>query len=1346
MSDQGVISDPLFTSPDGSPVSAPVSALVSAEIAAPDLRLAGLSFLDDWAVAGGPFDLDVTVENIGDADATVEHALNLYLSADGTFDAGDTLIGSVLLGPLAAGADLTASLSLAIDAAMALGSYTLFAEVDAGGAVAESNEANNLFTGGAVEIVGMPDLVARNLTTSSSLAVPLAPGSEILVSGEIANIGADPVPAGVSGPHESGFWLSDDLTFTTSDVLLAYQSHGATAPGGSETITDVLLEIPMLAPGTYYIALLADDLNYFAETDESNNVSNVLTIEVDATPPDLTLSGGLLVSDGLVNLNDPTDELFVDYTIGNDSFTAVDGEFVSVGYYLSYDDVIDPFDLLIGFDDFGFFLPGQAADSYLGLDVSLYDLDLLPGAYHFGAIVDPFGAVFTEETVDNNSLYFGEVYLDGQPELSTPVVTLPDAPFGDISVLEGGTVDVSVVNANTGPYGTLLDVATRFYLSTDSVIDAGDIFIGDVNQGPLDAYSGPVDSGPITLSLSGVAPGTYWLGAIADPLDAIPEWDETDNASVTPLLVTVLPDVPDLTIPAFDLAVKANPHVGDPELLVDFSLEIRNDGYGTAAASTAGLYLSFDDVLDAGDLLLSPDVVPELAAGESFTFSVTDAPAPDFLVPAETPAWLFLVADDGDVLGELSEVNNIASVSYTLPGSPDLSVSDLRLSSSHLAAGEAFDIQVTVTNAGPTASGTEDLALVFGDTGVPGAWNGSFATLSVGPLAAGESVTLTHHFAELPAGFPAGADLVGAVIDADGGTWEADETNNETTAAIQVSAPAAGTGAHDIAQLGSALLSDAPLTVQLDRSFTNPVVFALLHSAEDATYTTVRITDVQSDSFTMKLQNPVAPGAPATPHGYEEVSFLVIEEGVWEFADGVVLQAGLTSAVGTQGAPTSFGFEGFAFDAAPTLVTQVQSDNGPDFAVTRTQNVTADGAEVWLQEVEADGYHGAEDVGFLAIADGSASWDGRAIEAGALQTDHLSALESFASAFTGAPALFASVTGVNGIDPTWAGVDGLTASGFTGKLQEDQTVDDELYHGVEDLDWFAVDGPGGILTADVARPWMAEYGTFQAGNALVTVSLEHAFENPVVFAMMPSFNGPVAATTRITNVSSDSFTAFVQETSEGDRYHGLEDISYLVVEAGTYQLEDGRILEVGTLYTKLLSSAGFAAQGFDAAFTEAPEVFTQVQSFRGPDWVTTRLRNIDAAGFEVAMQEDEANNSGSHTSETIGYMAIEGGVGSWNGNALQVADTGEVVDESFDMFDFAAGLFTAAPTVIGGLNSFVGADPASLRYDGVTAAGVSIAAIEDQSADGELAHIAESASIFALAGDGGRLWAEELIV
>jgi hypothetical protein len=206
----------------------------------------------------------------------------------------------------------------------------------------------------------------------------------------------------------------------------------------------------------------------------------------------------------------------------------------------------------------------------------------------------------------------------------------------------------------------------------------------------------------------------------------------------------------------------------------------------------------------------------------------------------------------------------------------------------------------------------------------------------------------------------------------------------------------------------------------------------------------------------------------------------------------------------------------------------------------------------------------------------------------------------------------------------------------------------------------------------------------------------------------------------------------LQEPNYEDGLHLRETVSWLVVEAGSYELADGTPLSAGTISTNRLSSQGFRTVTFEDPFADAPAVLTQVQTNNGLDWVITRTDAITGGSFKLTMQEEEALNDGGHLRESVGWLAV--GEGS--------ADDGDTLLEagrsSTRTTDFSPS-FSDTPALLAKLSSFNGADPANLRLFDIAATGFSSIVAEERSADLEVDHLREERSWLALEGSSGIL-------
>ena len=96
---------------------------------------------------------------------------------------------------------------------------------------------------------------------------------------------------------------------------------------------------------------------------------------------------------------------------------------------------------------------------------------------------------------------------------------------------------------------------------------------------------------------------------------------------------------------------------------------------------------------------------------------------------------------------------------------------------------------------------------------------------------------------------------------------------------------------------------------------------------------------------------------------------------------------------------------------------------------------------------------------------------------------------------------------------------------------------------------------------------------------------------------------------------------------------------------------------------------------------------------------------------------------------------METGSGSWSGFDYEVGSTAEVVDDSWDTINFGQ-TFDRTPNLLASLSSYVGADPAGLRYRNLGSSQVQMKVEEDTSLDSEIGHVDESVDFLAIAGTG----------
>jgi hypothetical protein len=146
---------------------------------------------------------------------------------------------------------------------------------------------------------------------------------------------------------------------------------------------------------------------------------------------------------------------------------------------------------------------------------------------------------------------------------------------------------------------------------------------------------------------------------------------------------------------------------------------------------------------------------------------------------------------------------------------------------------------------------------------------------------------------------------------------------------------------------------------------------------------------------------------------------------------------------------------------------------------------------------------------------------------------------------------------------------------------------------------------------------------------------------------------------RLDGIDGSGFRIGVREWDYLDGSHKPEEVSYLVMESGTHQLPDVTHVEAGRIDKD--ATGAFAAVNYAQPFGALPMVLASVASFEETDAVSSRIRNVTPAGFEVGMSEQEANAS-VHAPEELVFIAWPPGAGMLEGMRYEVGWTAVDVD------------------------------------------------------------------------------------
>lgn len=376
-------------------------------------------------------------------------------------------------------------------------------------------------TSGAGYVVGSPSqavvtIVSEDLPadlTVAALTVPGAgvPGAIITATTTTNNQGGGAAQASVTG-----FYLSTNLLFDAADVRVGTRPIGPLMPGFADTGSANVQLPASLTTGTYYVIARADDGLVIGETNENNNLRFSTAIKVG---PDLTVSA---LSGTPVNVG-PGSTVAVTDTTRNPGSTIAPP--TVTGIYYSTNALLDAEDLLIGSRGVPSLSPGAVSAGVTSVQIPP---SATTGVAYLFAKADIQNAVV--ESLESNNGSF-PVSVRVGPDLTVSALSVAG------TVLAGATITVNETTSNIGG-GSAGSSMTKFYLSINLAIDAGDIELATRNVPPLSP--GALSIGQTSAVIpANTPPGSYWIIGVSDSTNTVAETFETNNNRVVFIRVNV---------------------------------------------------------------------------------------------------------------------------------------------------------------------------------------------------------------------------------------------------------------------------------------------------------------------------------------------------------------------------------------------------------------------------------------------------------------------------------------------------------------------------------------------------------------------------------------------------------------------------------------------------------------------------------------------------------------------------------------------------------------------------------------------------------------------------------------
>jgi len=573
-----------------------------------------------------------------------------------------------------------------------------------------------------------------------------------------------------SASIQTGYYLSTDDIFDASDTFLDEDGSSFLAPFDLDDSSGPDVIIPDdLAVGQYYIIIVADYLNEYAEPDESNNIvalpfsivpeADNFSVNVNAIYPSIVVPGGRFYIEAIVQYQGTSEEVL----------------FPISGVYLSDDEFLSDDDIFLN-DDQSELSAEDLSDTED--ERGIVPLDIPYGEYYviwkvdhqneFGEINEFDNTSFIPLTIAENSAIYGNFFFTNSSINSTTVV--PE-----------GNVEVSFDLNYSGTFQYNLACEVTYYYSLDPILDDQDIFIeSDDETLSANDISDSVEEMvrfPDSLNAS-----SFYLIIKIDADELYTESNENDN--ILSFAMTLTNNVSgnfNITNPSIS---DTSPITGD-----QITLTCTHNYSGSLNSETAvkvGYFLSSDNIFSEDDLFFGESTC-DINANDT-----SDPQQGIFDIPLllnEGDYHVLFVSDYENIYEETNENDNLVSIPInisSLPNAVDLIPTSINISDSLFTNNNAIDVDLVIQNIGTASSGQGfDIGYYLTTNGNIGAESILLELETIGDLESGEEVSLQTSLS-IPSDIPSGEYQFTVLVDVGDMVLEFNENNNTLSSSITI--------------------------------------------------------------------------------------------------------------------------------------------------------------------------------------------------------------------------------------------------------------------------------------------------------------------------------------------------------------------------------------------------------------------------------------------------------------------------------------------------------------------------------------------------------------------------------
>jgi subtilase family serine protease len=404
---------------------------------------------------------------------------------------------------------------------------------------------------------------------------------------------------------------------------------------------------------TFAAAAIPNTMGAFTATftSSANTVITALTIDTNGNTsefssvfqlgggqPDLVVTG-LTATPATINSGDRVNVTFNIKNQGTASASATRQDIV-----FSTDDTITAQDTVLASVNASTLAP-QAMVSFT--QSLVIPMNTASGRYFIGVISDA-GTTVTESNETNNTASFA-ITVNSMPDLR--VTNFKVTPT---SAKPGDTVRIEYVVTNQGTDNAAAHTE-EIRLSTDNMLSTTDSLLATQQVAGLKPGDTSRTSIDVRIPASTV-PGSYFIGVIVDPRNAISESDETNNIASNPINLNgdIDLDLTNLTL---------TPNSGGTGTQVTVSFQLINRGSLPSPAVQLEVRFSNDNTITNTDALISSLTSSPLTPGQTLTLTATGTIPPNVTAGR---SFIGIVADPQNLIAESNENNNTISSTFTV--------------------------------------------------------------------------------------------------------------------------------------------------------------------------------------------------------------------------------------------------------------------------------------------------------------------------------------------------------------------------------------------------------------------------------------------------------------------------------------------------------------------------------------------------------------------------------------------------------------------------------------------------------------------------------------------------------